>query len=72
MASIAVLRVPELKEGGHTRLRVRGVGPNSDDWRKSLAVGGTNCHLEKLKDDFSYMPLQIILLLPFLGSLLGG
>ncbi len=30
---------PEPKEGGHTRLRVRGRGsPNSDDWRKSLAL----------------------------------
>jgi hypothetical protein len=30
---------PEPMEGGHTRLRVRGWGsPNSDDWRKSLAL----------------------------------
>jgi hypothetical protein len=31
---------PEPKgEGGHTRLRVRGWGsPNSDDWRKGLAL----------------------------------
>ncbi len=30
---------PEPKGGGHTRLRVREVrGPNSDDWRKSLAL----------------------------------
>ncbi len=32
---------PEPKGGGHTRLRVRGWGsPNSDDWRKSLALCG--------------------------------
>ncbi len=30
---------PEPKGRGHTRLRLRGWGsPNSDDWRKSLAV----------------------------------
>jgi hypothetical protein len=30
---------PKPKGGGHTRLRVRGWGsPNSDDWRKSLAL----------------------------------
>jgi hypothetical protein len=30
---------PQPKEGEHTRLRVRGWGsPNSDDWRKSLAL----------------------------------
>ncbi len=30
---------PEPKGGGHTRVRVRGWGsPNSDDWRKSLAL----------------------------------
>ncbi len=30
---------PEAKGGGHTCLRVRGWGsPNSDDWRKSLAL----------------------------------
>jgi hypothetical protein len=30
---------PKLKEGKHTRLRARGWGsPNSDDWRKSLAL----------------------------------
>jgi hypothetical protein len=30
---------PGTKGGGHTRLRVRGWGsPNSDDWRKSLAL----------------------------------
>ncbi len=38
---------PEPKGGGHPRLRVRGWGiPNSDDWRKSLALcllcGATN------------------------------
>ncbi len=37
---------PEPKGGGHTRLRVRGWGrPNSDDWRKSIALcllGGFN------------------------------
>ncbi len=32
-------RSPQNREGGHTRLRVRGWGsPNSDDWRKSLAL----------------------------------
>ncbi len=30
---------PEPEPGGHTRLRIRGWGsPNSDDWRKSLAL----------------------------------
>jgi hypothetical protein len=30
---------PRYQGGGHTRLRVRGWGsPNSDDWRKSLAL----------------------------------
>ncbi len=30
---------PEPKGGGHTRVRVRGWGsPNSNDWRKSLAL----------------------------------
>ncbi len=30
--------------GGHTRLRVSGWGsPNSDDWRKSLALCPTLC-----------------------------
>ncbi len=30
---------PQSKEGEHPRLRVRGWGiPNSDDWRKSLAI----------------------------------
>jgi hypothetical protein len=30
---------PKSKRGGHTRLRVRGWGsPNSDDWRKGLAL----------------------------------
>ncbi len=30
---------PRPKGGGHTRLRVRGWGsPNSNDWRKSLAL----------------------------------
>jgi hypothetical protein len=30
---------PEPEGGGHTRLRVRGWGsPNSDDWRKCLAL----------------------------------
>jgi hypothetical protein len=33
---------PRTGGGGHTRLRVRGWGsPNSDDWRKSLAL----CHI---------------------------
>jgi hypothetical protein len=29
---------PQPKGRGHTRLRVRGGGSNSDDWRKSLAL----------------------------------
>jgi hypothetical protein len=32
---------PEPKGGGHTRLRMKG--PNSDDWRKSLALCTTLC-----------------------------
>ncbi len=38
-ASECVPPPPQPKEGEHTRLRVRGWGsPNSDDWRKSLAL----------------------------------
>ncbi len=34
-----VLPSPQNRGGGHNRLRVRGWGsPNSDDWRKSLAL----------------------------------
>jgi hypothetical protein len=30
---------PDQRVGGHTRLRLKGMGsPNSDDWRKSLAL----------------------------------
>jgi hypothetical protein len=37
--SPASVPLPPEPGGGHTRLRVRGWGsPNSDDWRKSLAL----------------------------------
>jgi hypothetical protein len=41
LASVCALPPPprRTKGGGHTRLRLRGWGsPNSDDWRKSLAL----------------------------------
>jgi len=41
--------------GGHTRLRVRGWGsPNSDDWRKSLALC-LLCARESLKQPLIYL-----------------
>jgi hypothetical protein len=37
--STASVPLPPEPKGGHTRLRARGWGsPNSDDWRKSLAL----------------------------------
>ncbi len=37
--SPAIVPLPPEPKGGHTRLRGRGRGsPNSDDWRKSLAL----------------------------------
>ncbi len=39
LVGIGFICNPSLARGGHTRLRVRGWGsPNSDDWRKSLAL----------------------------------
>ncbi len=35
---LASVPPPPIKGGGLTRLRVRGGGPNFDDWRKSLAL----------------------------------